>query len=139
MKDPATRKSLIWGWTLLAVFLPMGLTLEALHALKVPVYLESAMRRELWTLAHAHGTLLGLLCLAFAALGERTIADADLRASVSRLLRWGAAMMPVGFFAGGVLNHEGDPSWAILLVPVGGLLLLAALLRSALAAARGAR
>ena len=38
------------GLCLLAVSLPLGLTLEALHAMKVQVYLGSALRRELWTL-----------------------------------------------------------------------------------------
>ncbi|MCB1636682.1 MAG: hypothetical protein KDI51_18995, partial [Xanthomonadales bacterium] len=33
----------------------------------------------------------------------------------------GAVAMPLGFFAGGVLNSEGDPSLGILLVPAGGV------------------
>jgi len=136
MKDDATRRTMVWGWVLLALFLPLGLTLEALHALKLPVYLDSGMRRELWTLAHAHGNLLGLLCLVFASIGQRAVPDDAARASISAWLRWGAALMPAGFFLGGVLNHEGDPSWGILLVPFGGLLLLVALLRTALAARR---
>jgi len=136
MKDDATRKTMIWGWALLALFLPLGLTLEALHALKLPVYLDSAMRRELWTLAHAHGNLLGILCLVFSALGSRAIPDDAARASIGTWLRWGAVLMPAGFFLGGVLNHEGDPSWGIVLVPVGGVFLLVALVRTALSAWR---
>ena len=136
MNDDATRKTLVLGWVLLALFLPLGLTLEALHALKLPVYLDSAMRREMWTLAHAHGNLLGILCIAFAAVAAKTVPDAAARASIARWLRWGAVLMPLGFFFGGVLNHEGDPSWAIVLVPVGGVALLVALLRTALAAWR---
>jgi hypothetical protein len=137
MKDPAARKALVAGWLLLAVFLPLGMTLEALHALKVPVYLGSPLRRELWTLAHAHGNLLGILCLAFAALGERAVPEERARVSVSRWLRIGAATMPAGFFLGGILGYEGDPSLAILLVPFGGACLLYALVRAALAALRG--
>lgn len=136
MKDPATEKALCWGWFLLAVFLPLGLTLESLHALKVPAYLGSSLRRELWTLAHAHGNLLGLVCLAFAALGQRSIPEDQARKSVSVWLRTGAVLMPAGFFLGGILNHEGDPSWGILLVPVGGLCLLYALVRAGLSATR---
>ena len=131
MNDDATRKAMIWGWALLALFLPLGLTLEALHALKLPVYLDSAMRREMWTLAHAHGNLLGVLCLVFAAIGSRAVRDDAARASIARWLRWGAVLMPAGFFLGGVLNHEGDPSWGIVLTPVGGLFLLVALVRTA--------
>ena len=136
MKDPATRKALSWGWLLLAAFLPLGLTLEALHALKVSVYLESAMRREMWTLAHAHGTLLGILCLAFAAVGERSLPEDGARTSTSRWLRAGSVLMPIGFFLGGIGNSEGDPAWGILLVPLGGVLLLGALLRAGIAASR---
>lgn len=133
MSDAAARKALICGWILLAVFLPLGMTLEALHALKFPAYLRSDLRRELWTLAHAHGTLLGILCLAFASVGERAIADLRARASVSFWLRVGAVLLPCGFFLGGILNHEGDPSWGILLVPVGAACLLVALVRAAFA------
>ena len=136
MKDPATRSVLVLGWFLLAVFLPLGMTLEALHALKLPVYLGSPLRRELWTLAHAHGDLLGILCLVFASLAERAIPDDGARRTISRWLRVGALLMPLGFFLGGILNYEGDPSLGILLVPLGGLCLLYALLRAALIARR---
>ncbi len=135
-RDPATGKALAWGWGLLAVSLPLGLTLEALHALKVSSYLSSPMRRELWTLAHAHGNLLGILCLAFAAVGLRTLPDAAARGSVSLWLRLGAVVMPLGFFAGGILNYEGDPSLGILLVPLGAIFLLYALGRAGLSAWR---
>jgi hypothetical protein len=135
MNDPATKSASVFGWFLLAVFLPLGLTLEALHALKVPVYLGSPLRRELWTLAHAHGNLLGILCLTFAALGER-IPDAGARGSISRWLRAGSLLLPVGFFLGGILNSEGDPSLGILLVPAGAVCLLVALVRAGLAARR---
>jgi hypothetical protein len=128
MNDQATRRALVTGFVLLAVFLPLGLTLEALHALKVQVYLGSTVRREMWTLAHAHGNLLGILCLVFAALGERIGGDGRRRMRIARLLSAGAVFMPIGFLLGGVLNSEGDPSLLILLVPVGGVLVLLALI-----------
>ena len=120
------------GLWLLAVSLPLGLTLEALHAWKVQVYLGSALRRELWTLAHAHGNLLGILCLVAALLGPRVFGDEVARRRMERLLAAGAVLMPLGFLLGGVMNSEGDPSFAILLVPVGGVLVFAALVRTAL-------
>ena len=95
-------------------------------------YLASEMRREMWRLAHAHGTLLGILCLVSAALAERVHRRADPPARAA-MIRWGAVLMPLGFFLGGVLNSEGDPSLGILLVPVGALLLVVALVRVALA------
>jgi len=130
--DAAIRKTVRTGWLLLAIALPFGVTLEALHGFKVQAYLASDMRREMWRLAHAHGTLLGMLCLVSAALAEAHIQEA-IRARVLAMIRWGAVLMPLGFFLGGVLNSEGDPSLGILLVPPGALLLIVALVRAALA------
>jgi hypothetical protein len=132
--DDSIRKALRTGWALLAVSLPLGVTLEVLHGFKVRGYLASETRRELWRLAHAHGTLLGILCLAFAALAEKHVEQAA-RPKITRDLQIGAIAMPLGFFLGGILNSEGDPSLAIALVPLGALFLLAALVR-AFAAAR---
>jgi hypothetical protein len=131
MTDAALTKTLRTGWLLLAVSLPLGVTLEALHGFKVQAYVSSEMRREMWRLAHAHGTLLGLLCLVFTLLAEKHLAD-PARASIAKLVRWGAVLMPLGFFAGGILNSEGDPSLGIVIVPVGAVLLIIALVRSAL-------
>jgi hypothetical protein len=133
--DPAIRKTLRTGWLLLAIALPFGVTLEALHAFKMQAYLASDMRREMWRLAHAHGTLLGILCLVSAALADAYVPEA-IRARVMAMIRWGAVLMPLGFFLGGVLNSEGDPSLGILLVPPGALLLIVALVRVALAPPR---
>ena len=130
MSEPSTRAALRTGWILLAVALPLGVTLEALHGFKVRGFLESEVRREMWRLAHAHGTLLGIMLLVYAALAERHVA-AKARAAISRDLRFGAVLMPLGFFAGGVLQSEGDPSLGILLVPLGALFLLIALVRAA--------
>src|SRR6187549_2164872 len=128
--DPAIRKTVRAGWLLLAIALPFGVTLEALHGFKVQSYLASDMRREMWRLAHAHGTLLGILCLVCGAIGEAWIPEA-IRPRALAMIRWGAVLMPLGFFLGGILNSEGDPSLGILLVPVGALALVVALVRSA--------
>src|SRR5580704_2304258 len=57
------------GWCALLLFLSMGAFLEFLHGFKFSFYLnlEHKLRRELWTLAHAHGTLLALIQIGFAA------------------------------------------------------------------------
>jgi len=130
MNDPALKQTLRTGYWLLAVSLPLGVTLEALHGFKVRAFAESEMRRELFRLAHAHGTLLGILCLVFAALAERNVPEAS-RRSIARLVSWGAVLMPLGFFLGGILNSEGDPSLGIALTPIGAVLLIVALVRSA--------
>ena len=128
MTDSAQKLTLRTGYWLLAVSIPLGLTLEALHGFKVRAFLQSEMRHELFRLAHAHGTLLGILCLVFSALAEKNVAEAS-RASIARSIAWGAVLMPLGFFLGGILNSEGDPSLGILLTPVGALLLIVALVR----------
>jgi hypothetical protein len=55
------------------------------------------------------------------------------RAIASACLRGATLLMPAGFFLGGVRVYAGDPGVGIVLVPVGGLLLLAAVLLTALA------
>jgi hypothetical protein len=131
MNDTSIRRALRTGWILLAISLPLGVTLEALHAFKVRAYLEGEVRREMWRLAHAHGTLLGILLLAFAAVAEKHLAPVEARARISRDLRIGSVLMPAGFFLGGVLTSEGDPSLGIVLVPLGAVFLLMALVRAA--------
>jgi hypothetical protein len=133
--SPSSPLLLRTGIWLLALSLPLGLTLEALHAMKVQVYLGSALRRELWTLAHAHGNLLGILCLVFELLGAK-LGDGAPRARADRLLAAGAVLMPLGFLLGGVLNSEGDPSAGIVLVPIGGVCVFAALVLVGVSAAR---
>ena len=129
MTDRACQNTLRLGFLLLAVSLGLGVTLEALHGFKLQAYLHSELRRELWRLAHAHGTLLGLLCLVFSVLGERHLEE-PAKSSIAKLIMLGSVAMPLGFFLGGVLNTEGDPSFGIVLVPLGALALIIGLVRS---------
>lgn len=118
-----------FGWWLLVVAILGGSTLEALHAFKSGLYLDvsNETRRLLWTLAHAHAALFGLVHLAFAAsLPRLGRASAGGRRFASRALVAGAVLLPGGFLLGGVTVDGGDPNLAIVLAPVGGLLLLAA-------------
>lgn len=121
--ERAAQKSLRYGFTALLFFVAGGLTLEFLHLVKAPWYLENHLRRELWVLAHAHGALLAVFNLAYAALVPRMTAAA----SAGGWLRWGAALVPAGFFLGGIGNSEGDPSPLIVLTPLGALAVLIAL------------
>ncbi len=131
-------RHLRWGWWSLAVFLSLGLALEALHGFKLGVYLDvhNQTRRHMWTLAHAHGTLLGLVHIAFAvsvgALARgRDAGDVGL-ALPSRCLVAAGLLLPGGFFLGGAWFFSGDPGPGIVLVPVGGLCLLYAVVAAAL-------
>ena len=119
----AVRSHLRYGATALLLFMLGGLGLEFLHLIKAPWYLDHHLRRELWVLGHAHGALLALLNLAWAAVLPKLPAAAG----AGWALRWGAALVPAGFLLGGVGNSETDPSLAIVATPIGAALLLHAL------------
>jgi hypothetical protein len=125
------------GWWALLFFLCMGIALEALHGFKAGFYLDvgNETRRLLWTLAHAHGTLLAVLNLVFAASlpALPALRGPALRAA-SRCLIGALILLPAGFFAGGAVIHEGDPGLGVLLVPPGALLLVIAVFLTARAA-----
>jgi hypothetical protein len=136
--DLIARRHLRFGWWSLLIFLTLGLILEGLHGSKVGAYLNvsNETRRLMWTLAHAHGTLLALVSLAFG-FTVRFCPDwpARQRAAASVCLRGAILLMPAGFFLGGVFIYSGDPGLGILLVPVGGLLLFIAVFLAARGAA----
>lgn len=116
-----------FGWWALLVFLSLGIALEFLHGFKIGAYMDVATRRHMWTLAHAHGTLLALVHLAFAATIPRlNAADVRWRQIASPCLHGATLTLPTGFFLGGIFIYSGDPGLGILLVPVGALLLLIA-------------
>lgn len=73
-------RHLRFGWWSLFVFITFGLILETLHAFKVRAYLDVSndTRRLMWTLAHAHGTLLSILHVIFG-LSVRAILPPNLR------------------------------------------------------------
>ncbi len=123
------RRHLRWGWWLILIFLVLGSVLETFHGLKIGFYLDvhHSTRRLLWTLAHAHGTLLGLMHLAFAfTLRQRPPWPARPCRITSRCLTSAGLLLPAGFFLGGLFCFDGDPGLPILLVPMGGLLLVIA-------------
>lgn len=135
-RDLATgeaRRHLVFGWWALLVYLAGGLVLEALHGFKVGLYLDvdQSTRRLMWTLAHAHGTLLALVNLAFAFSVERITGSGAVLRLASRCLLAATVLMPLGFFLGGVDIRGGDPGLGIGLVALGGLILLVGVLATA--------
>lgn len=120
------RRHLRFGWWSLLCFIILGIVLEAFHGFKVQWYMNVAneTRRLLWTLAHAHGVLLALINIAFA-LTLHAISDryARWRRLGSPCLIAAGALLPMGFFLGGLYFFEGDAGVGIILVPIGGLLL----------------
>ena len=116
------------GWWALLVFLLLGAVLEVLHGFKVAAYLDpgSDTRRLMWRLAHAHGTLLALVNIAYG-LTLRGVAGVATRSAplASPCLLLALGLVPLGFFAGGIVVHGGDPGLAVLLVPAGAVALAA--------------
>jgi hypothetical protein len=122
------------GWWSLLAFLSLGGVLELLHGLKVAWYLDvsSDTRRLMFTLAHAHGTLLALMHVAFAVSLRSLPGFADRsRTLASACLSGAGLLLPAGFFLGGLFTHAGDPGLGIFLVPPGALLLFVAVLLTA--------
>ena len=124
------RRHLRFGWWSLVLFATLGLVLESLHGFKVGAYLDVSndTRRLMWTLAHAHGTLLAAINILFGLTLRAAVPVAARRVRVASAGLIGAGiLLPAGFFLGGVAFYGGDPGLGVLLVPVGGVLLLVAL------------
>ena len=113
-------RTMFQGWVSIACWMAVGLLLEGLIGYKSPAYLNDPQRRELFRLAHAHGTLLGVVLIA-AALSSRYLVPPT---AALFALRLGAVLMPLGFLLAGMWHPEGDPGLAIWLVPPSALLLI---------------
>ena len=117
-----------FGWWSLLFFLTLGVALEAMHGFKVGWYLDvdNEVRRLMFTLAHAHGALLAIVHVAFAA--TLHIGQPKDWASVfaSRALTIASVLLPLGFFLGGFGIAGGDPGIGVLFVPVGAVALFVA-------------
>ncbi len=128
------RRHLRFGWWSVLAFLTLGIVLESLHGLKVGWYLDvsNSTRRLMWTLAHAHGTLLGLVHVAFG-VSTQLLPDwnARTRDVASICLMTASVLLPCGFLLGGTVIYSGDPGLGIVLVPVGALSLFVAVFLTA--------
>ena len=132
--DSLVRKHLRIGWVGLLIFLSLGIVLESVHGFKVGYYLDvsNQTRRFMWTLAHAHGTLLALVNVAYAVTMHLLPGwQRKERAFASTCLLGATILMPAGFFLGGVFIYGGDPGLGIFLLPVGAVLLLIAVFKTA--------
>jgi hypothetical protein len=120
------RRHLAFGWWSLAAFALLGLVLESAHGLKLGWYLDlsNTTRRLSLTLGHAHGTLLGLVNLAFALSLQHTKMSATALGRASFALRAATILMPLGFILGGLKVYAGDPGIGIVLVPPSAVLLI---------------
>jgi hypothetical protein len=127
--DPLVRRHLVWGWWTLAAFTVVGLLLELAHGTKLGWYLDvdNATRRLTFTLGHAHGTLLGLVNIAFALSLKHAKLSPLAAARASFALRLATVALPAGFLAGGFATYSGDPGLGIVLVPPSAVVLVIAM------------
>ena len=133
------QRHIRFGWWSLLTFVALGILLESLLAYKVTWYLGEDyenIRRLMWRLAHAHGTLLSLVHLLFAMtvhLLPATISQRGARFA-SPCFIGASFLLPGGFFLGGIFTFEqhADPGLGIFLVPVGALLMVVAVSLTAL-------
>lgn len=119
-----------FGWTALLVALTFGVVLEGYLGFRSPL-IEDELRHDLWSLAHFHAAMLAILNLVYGRWAEE-----QPFALASSALMIGSGAIPLGFFLGGLSHPEGDPGAWILLVPVGAVLVLAAVAHRAISAWR---
>jgi hypothetical protein len=131
LRAAITDRHLRFGWWGLFLFAGLGLVLESLNGLRVDYYINVAndTRRHMFTLAHAHGTLLSLVNLAFAFTVSTRFGEGIRNVKTpSACLLAALILLPAGFFTGGLVIYDGDPGLGIVMVPVGALLLIVAAL-----------
>ena len=130
------QRHLVEGWGSLSLFLLLGVALEIFLAFKVDLYTRAdhTTFRLMWRLAHAHGTLLGVLHLGFAfsltKLSDRAFPQPA--GFLSGCMTGGSLLIPAGFFLGGLGAQGGDPGASIALVPMGAVLLIFCSIRLAI-------
>jgi hypothetical protein len=122
------------GWISLALWIVFGLLVEGFIGFRTPALLDDSVRRDMFRLAHAHGTLLNLILIAAAICTRLELVRIGPVASLA--LRLSVVLLPAGFLLGGVWHFKDDPGLGIFLVPVGALFLLASALQLGLSAKR---
>src|SRR4051812_27996807 len=95
------------GWISLAVWVVFGIFIEGLIGYRTPALLDDAIRREMFRLAHAHGTLLNLVLIAAAICARLELIRIGSGSAV--MLRLAALLLPLGFLLAGIWHFKDDP------------------------------
>jgi hypothetical protein len=117
------------GWISLAAWISFGILIEGLIGFRTPALVDDLVRRDMFRLAHAHGTLLNLVLIAAAICDRLELIRLGRFSSLG--LRSAVILLPLGFLLGGLWHFKDDPGLGICLVPLGALLLLATALHLA--------
>ncbi len=118
------------AWISLAVWIAFGILLEGFSAFRSTVLLDDYVRRDMFRLAHSHGTLLNIVLITAAICARLDLIRLSRSSSIS--LRTSVVVLPLGFFLAGIWLFKDEPGLAILLVPVGAVLLLVAAIQISL-------
>lgn len=118
------------AWISLAIWIAFGILLEGFSAFRSAVVLDDYVRRDMFRLAHSHGTLLNLVVITAAICARLDLIRLSRSSSIS--LRTSVVVLPLGFFLAGIWHFKDEPGLAILLVPVGAVLLLVAAIQISL-------
>jgi hypothetical protein len=124
---PQTAGLIRQGWVSLAGWIAFGILIEGLSAFRSPALLDDSIRREMFRLAHAHGTLLNLVLIAAAICARLDLIS--LGRTTALVLRFAVVLLPAGFLLAGIWHFKDEPGLAILLVPLAATILLAVALR----------
>jgi hypothetical protein len=111
------------GWISLAAWILFGILIEGFIGFRAPALLDDSVRRDMFRLAHAHGTLLNLVLIAGAICARLDLIGLGRMTSLG--LRSAVVLLPAGYLLGGIWHFKEDPGLGILLVPTGAVLLLA--------------
>jgi len=122
------------GWISLAMWIVFGLLIEGLIGFRSPTLLDDSVRREMFRLAHAHGTLLNLVLIAAAICARLDLIR--LARLTAMGLRLAVVLLPIGFLFAGIWHFKDDPGVGIFLVPLGAVLLLTSAFQIGLTALR---
>src|SRR4029077_19100636 len=115
------------GWISLAAWIAFGLLIEGLIGFRSPALLDDSIRRDMFRLAHAHGTLLNLVLISAAICARLELIQLSRIAALE--LRLAVVLLPVGFLLAGAWHFKDDPGVGVAGVPLGAVLLLVAALQ----------
>ena len=121
-----------WSLALAALFLAMGLWLEAMLGLRAAGWVDDPLRREFLRLGHAHGGLLALLNIGLSWAQVHLGTPEPWARQIRRAAWLGALLVGGGFVLGGLWHGPTDPGLGVLAVPAGALMLVASLVATAL-------
>ena len=92
------------GWISLAAWIMFGLLIEGFIGFRSPALLDDSVRREMFRLAHAHGTLLNLVLIAAAICARLDLIGIGRVTSLG--LRAAVVLLPVGFLLAGLWHFK---------------------------------